>query len=265
MVMEEAKEIYFHPAYAEKTKELNDLIPFQDEIIACYAEYEGKLKKPDLYGKTVRVSEKQFPDLYRLVESLAKGANIPLPRLYIYEDFYYGAEAKGAGSPRIEISAKTLADFSPVALKFLLAREVCRIKHGMVKLARVAEQAMSMIDQVNFLPGKDTMNKSFQIAYASWSRAAHYSADCYGYLATGDIEAAVKTILTLVLNNLPLVERVDVRDYLKQAREIYLLDDVVSRYSQNDEKIPYGPLRIRNLLAFAASRKVIAMQKGAIK
>ena len=253
------KELYFHPSYEEKRQALDEIIPFQDEIIACYTEYEGKLKKPDLYGKTVRVSDRQLPKLFRMVELLAQQASIAPPKIYLYEDFYYGMEAKGAGSPRIEISAKTLADFSPVALKFLLAREICRIRHGMVKLARVAEQAMNMVNEVDLLPnvGKNMLTQGFQITYANWSRTAHYSADCYGYLATKDINACVNAILALVLNNLQLVKQVDVRDYLKQAREIYLLDDVVSRYSQNDEKIPYGPLRIRNLLAFAASKRVI--------
>ena len=43
---------------------------------------------------------------------------------------------------------------------------------------------------------------------------------------------------------------VNINEYIAQASDIYLLDDVISRFSQNDEKIPYGPLRIKNLLAF---------------
>ena len=44
---------------------------------------------------------------------------------------------------------------------------------------------------------------------------------------------------------------VNINEYIAQTSDIYLLDDVISRFSQNDEKIPYGPLRIKNLLAFA--------------
>ncbi len=250
-------EIYFHPAYEAKAKALNDMIPCQDEIIACYAEYEGKLKKPDLYGKTVQVTERQFPKIYELVNELAENAEIDIPKIYIYEDFYYGMEAKGAGRPRIEISAKTLSDFTPEMVKFLLGREICRIKHGMVKLGRAAEQALAMMESTKLIPFTDSLVQGLTISYANWSRTSHYTADLYGYLVTRDIGACIKAILALVLNNLELVEKVDVRDYLKQARGIYLLDDTVYRYSQNDEKVPYGPLRIRNLLAFAASSDVI--------
>lgn len=246
-------ERFFHPSYLEKTKELNDILPYQDEIIACYAEYEGKLKKPDLLGKTIRVTERQFPQIYSFVYELSQGAKIPPPNVFVYEDFYYGMEAKGANSPRIEISAKTIADFSPEAIKFLLARELCRIKYGIVKLSRVAEQALQMLSNTSLVPGTGTMAQGLTITYANWSRTAHYTADCYGYLIVQDVNVCIKAILAVILNNLALVEQVNVCDYLAQAKDIYLLDDTVSRYSQNDEKIPYGPLRIRNLLAFASS------------
>ena len=246
------EERFFHPAYVEKTKELNDILPYQDEIIACYAEYEGKLKKPDILGKTVRVTERQFPQIYTLVSELSQEAQINPPKIYVYEDFYYGMEAK-AGSPRIEISAKTIADFSPTAIKFLLSREICRIKYGIVKLSRATEQALQMLSDTSLIPGTGAMAQGLTITYANWSRTSHYTADCYGYLTVLDVNICIKTILALVLNNLALVEQVNVCDYLTQAKEIYLLDDTVSRYSQNDEKIPYGPLRIRNLLAFASA------------
>ena len=247
------EERFFHPAYLEKTKELNNILPYQDEIISCYAEYEGKLKKPDLLGKTVRVTERQFPQIYMVVSDLSQEAQIDPPKIYVYEDFYYGMEAKGAGSPRIEIAAKTIDDFSPMAIKFLLAREICRIKYGIVKLSRVAEQALQMLSKTSLVPGTEAMVQGLKITYANWSRTSHYTADCYGYLTVLDVNICIKTILALVLNNLTLVKQVNVCDYLAQAKDIYLLNDTVSRYSQNDEKIPYGPLRIRNLLAFASA------------
>ena len=247
---------YFHPQYWEKTKELDEVLPFQDEVLAYYKEYEGKMKKPDLWGKTVHVTAQQFPKVYECLKELAESAEIKIPNLFLYEDFYYGAEAKGSDSFRIEMSAKTLADFSPVAVKFLLAREICRIKWGMVKLATISEHTLSMIEATNILPGMETFAKGLTVHYSQWSRLANYTADCYGYMVTKNLGECVNTILALVLNNQNLVKQLNIREYLAQAQEIYLLDDIVSRYSQNDEKIPYGPLRIKNLLAYAASKKL---------
>ena len=122
-----------------------------------------------------------------------------------------------------------------------------------MKLSRATEQALQMLSDTSLIPGTGAMAQGLTITYANWSRTSHYTADCYGYLTVLDVNICIKTILALVLNNLALVEQVNVCDYLTQAKEIYLLDDTVSRYSQNDEKIPYGPLRIRNLLAFASA------------
>ena len=108
-----------------------------------------------------------------------------------------------------------------------------------------------MLNNTSLVPGSDTLAKAARLKYAKWSRLSHYSADCYGLLATGNIRACVRAILILVLNNKGLAEKININEYIAQASDIYLLDDVISRFSQNDEKIPYGPLRIKNLLAFA--------------
>ena len=241
---------YFHPAYVPKTGEFDRALPCQEELIASLKEYTAKLKRPDLLGKTVRVTRRQFPQLHACVQEMAEAAGIGVPEIYLYEDFYYGAEAKGK---RIELSAKTLADFPESWMRFLLAREICRLRWGMVRRAQAAEQALSLMEGSNLVKGLDILEQDLTIVYGSWSRTAHYTADAYGYCAVQDIKACVQTVLALVLNNIRLVKDLNVREYLRQAEEIYLLDDVVSRYSENDEKIPYGPLRIRHLLAFASA------------
>ena len=243
---------YFHFAYEDSMKSFQNLIPCPDAIIKCYTEYEGKLKKPDLFGKTVRVTKHQIPDLYHKVKNFAEKADIDVPQVFLYDDFYYGVQAKGTENPRIEISAKTVADFSDEEFNFLLAREMCRIKHKMVKWTFVGEQYFDMLEKAQGIPGVETASKSLQMVYAYWRRLADYTADCSGYDTVADIRPCVKAIVTLVLNNISLANQVNIREYISQASDIYMMDDLVYRYSQNDEKIPYGPLRIKNLLSYAA-------------
>lgn len=255
------REVYFHPLYFEKLSELEKMMPFQNEVLTSYAEFEGRLKKPDLYGKTLRLSEKQMPELWTIVRKISAVAKISPPPVHVYEDFYYGVEAKGAGSPRLEISAKTIEDLSADSLTFLIAREICRIKWNMQKTALAMEQVLEISNEknllTNLLPGAQTLSEGLRITYANWSRLSHYTADRFGYLVNRKISVCVRTILALVLNNVKLAEKVNVKEYLRQMSDIYLLDDLVSRFSENDETIPYGPLRIKNLLAFASTEEVI--------
>ena len=255
------QEIYFHPLYFEKLEELERTMPFQDEVVTYFTEFEGRLKKPDLYGKTLRLSERQMPELWAVVQKVSEKGKISPPPIYVYEDFYYGVEAKGALSPRLEISAKTIEDLSAEALEFLIAREICRIKWHMQKTALAMEQTLEMSNEKNLLtkllPGTQTLSEGLRITYANWSRLSHYTADRFGYLVSRNISVCVRTILALVLNNIKLAGKVNVREYLKQMPDIYRLDDLVSRFSENDETIPYGPLRIKSLLAFASMEEVI--------
>ena len=255
------QEIYFHPLYFKKLNELERLMPFQNEILTYYTEFEGRIKKPDLYGKTLRLSERQMPELWTIVDKVSAIGEIPTPPIHVYEDFYYGVEAKWANSPRLEISAKTIEDLPFESLEFLIAREVCRIKWNMHRTTTAIEQALEMSNEknllTNLLPGAQTISEGLRIAYAGWSRLSHYTADRFGYLVSRNLPVCVRTILALVLNNVKLAETVNIKEYLKQMNDIYLLDDLVSRFSENDETVPYGPLRIKNLLAFASNEEVI--------
>ena len=255
------KSLYFHPLYETKEKELKDILQCEDTLQVCYQEFDEKLKVPDLLGKTVLVTSKQFNDVYKCACDLSRMANIEIPKVYIYEDFYYGMEAKGSVNPWIEVSAKTIADFSMKDIRFLLAREICRIKHKAVYLSIITEQTQKILGGTNLFPGMETLEKGLKVKYSQWSRVSNYTADCYGYLMTKDLQSCIKCILALILNNLKLVENVNIQEYLAQAEKIYLLDDVVSRYTKNDEKVPYGPFRLKNLLAYATKRNVIEFCK----
>lgn len=243
---------YFHFAYEEQMEAYKNVIPCPDAILKCYKEYEGKIKIPDLLGKTVRVTKHQIPNLYTKVRKIAEKTGIETPDVFLYEDFYYGVQAKGLILPRIEISAKTVVDFDEEEFDFLLAREMCRIKHDMIRWTLVGEQYFSMVEKVDRIPGVDTLSKTFQLVYANWRRVAEYSADCYGYDVVKDIRPCVRAILILILNNVALANQVNIREYIAQVQDIYQLDDMVYRYSENDEKVPYGPLRIKSLLAYAS-------------
>ena len=254
-------EIYFHPKYSEKFKELEELTPVQDVVLKNFAEFEGRMRLPDLYGKTVRVNERQFPEIWQVVKKVSDAAEITPPKTFLYEDFYYGVEAKGFKSARLEISAKTVEDLPPKALIFLIAREICRIKWKMHVTATAMEQIIAAAEDgnsfANIIPGIGTISKGLQITFAAWSRLSHYTADNFGYLVIRDVEVCVRAILALILNNVKLAENINVKEYLKQMTDIYLMDDLVARFSQNDEIIPYGPLRVKNLLAFATREDVI--------
>lgn len=240
---------FLHHGQEEAYQQYQDGVLFQENIEKAYDEIDFKMKLPDFLGKTVKVSEKQFPKIYEMLLSIAKIANIAVPPVYVYEDYYYGAESYGISQAWIEISAKTIQDFTEKELQFVLAREIYKIADGVTRQRTMMEERFQMIRQV--MP--DKLEKVSKISFYQWYRLTNYSADNYGYLICESIKNAVNAILKMVLNSKLLVEQVNIMEFINQASEINRLDDMVFNYTKADESVPYAPHRIQSLLAYAIS------------
>lgn len=210
-----------------------------------YADVDFKIRQPDLLGKTVKATPLQFSSIFYMVEDLSDLAGIESPAIYVYEDFYYGAESYGVDQYWIEISAKTIRELKENEIRFILAREIYKIMDGVTKTNTI------MKEQLKVVP--DKMKKIIQLSYNKWYRMANYSADNFGYLACKNIKDAVYSIIKLVLNSIPLSEEVNIHEFILQASEISGLNDNIYNYTKLDESIPYAPYRIKNLMSFAIS------------
>lgn len=255
------KNLFIHPLELEAFEELRDSTYFDEEVMDYYKNFDEKLKKPDLLGKTVMVAEKQFASVYNLAKKVAGILDMEIPSMYVYEDFYYGVEAKGTENPWIEISAKTLTDFDEDELLFLISREMCSIKLKHYYYDILIDESLSAFEQYQIVPGTEIVLKSLKVSMYKWSRISQYSEDCFGYIMCGSIAPCVNAILKLILNNSYLAGNVDLPSYLKQADQINRLDEVVYNATKLDEKVPYGPFRIKHLISYASSeRGIVALQ-----
>ncbi len=245
------REKYIHKGQNEAYSQYRDGVMFQEDIEKVYDEIDYRIRRPDLLGKTVRVSARQFPDVNRMVEALSGQAGISAPPVYVYEEYYYGAESYGISEPWIELSAKTVQDFTEDELCFVLAREIYKISDGVAKQRTMMEERFKAMRMV----APDQLEKASRLSFYHWYRLANYSADNYGYLSCGSIRNSIGAILKMVLNSTMLAGQVDVREFIGQASEINRLDDMVSNYTKADESVPYAPHRIQSLLAYAVSER----------
>lgn len=245
------REKYIHKGQNEAFGQYREGVMFQEDIEKVYDEIDYRIKRPDLLGKTVRVSARQFPEVNRMLEALSGQAGISAPPVYVYEEYYYGAESYGISKPWIELSAKTVQDFTEDELCFVLAREIYKISDGVAKQRTMMEERFKVIQMV----APDQLEKASRLSFYHWYRLANYSADNYGYLSCGSIRSSIDAILKMVLNSTMLAGQVDVREFIGQASEINKLDDMVSNYTKADESVPYAPHRIQSLLAYAVSER----------
>ena len=139
---------FVHVKQDEAYSQYENGVMFQEDIEKVYDEIDYKIKLPDFLGKTVRVSQKQFANVFQMVEAMAKKAGISNPTVYVYEDYYYGAESYGISEFWIELSAKTIQDFTEEELKFVLAREIYKIADGVTKQRTMMEERFKVIHQM---------------------------------------------------------------------------------------------------------------------
>ena len=245
------RESYIHKGQNEAFEQYRDGVMFQEDIEKVYEEIDYKVKQPDFLGKTVKVTAKQFPQVYRMIQELCAYEQMECPAVYVYEDYYYGAESYGINRYWIELSAKTIQDFSEDELKFVLAREIYKISDGVTRQKTMMEERFKMIRQL----APNELEQVSKMSFYHWYRLANYSADNYGYLLCGSIKSSVDAILMMVLNSKMLAGQVDVKEFISQASEINKLDDMVFNYTKADESVPYAPHRIQSLMAYAVSER----------
>ena len=251
------RECYIHKGQDEAYRQYQDGVLFQEDIEKVYEEIDYRFRVPDLLGKTVRVSERQFPEVYQILNEVLLDAGTGDVPVYVYEDYYYGAESSGIEHPWIELSAKTVQDFTPGELKFVLAREAFKIADGITKHKTMMEERFKAMRKA--VP--DKLEEVSRLSFNHGYRLAIYTADNYWYVMCGGIKAAVDAVLKMVLNSVMLAGQVDIKEFIRQASEINRLDDVVSNYTKADESMPYASHRVQNLLAYAVSQRRIDNRK----
>lgn len=244
------RENYIHLLQDEAFEKYKNGISFQKDLEKSYDDVAYKMKQPDLLGKTVRITPSQFSNVWSLLEILFNQEHMNAVPVYVYEEYYYGAESYGIKNPWIEISAKTIADFTKEELMFVLAREVYKISDGVTKQKTMMEERFKYFKKVSA-----EAEETAKVSFYHWLRLTNYTADNYGYLACSSIKDSVNAIIKMVLNSITLAEQVNIKQFIEQGSEINKLDDIIYNHTKADEKVPYAPHRIQSLLAYAESER----------
>ncbi|QFJ54341.1 M48 family metallopeptidase [Pseudobutyrivibrio xylanivorans] len=253
------KKMYQQVGLDEAFEGYKQSLTIDEDINEIYNSIEIKMKKPDLLGKTLRVTERQFTEIHGIVNKLADKLEMSSPDVFVFEDFFYGIESFGMNEYWIEISAKTIRDFSIKELEFLFAREMYKINYGVTYQSMLIEEYSKVYQSVPSIGG--IINKVARNKFNHWYRLENYSADNFAYLYCKDLRASISAIVAMVLNSKILLDQVDMGTFVEQASDITKLDDMVYNYTKADEVIPYAPMRVESLLAYSISVRGMKARK----
>jgi Zn-dependent protease with chaperone function len=199
-----------------------------------------------LLGSTVKVTERQFPSLYKLVERCARTLQVPVPQVYVANSPVMNAFTFGTEDDSFIVLHSALVDsFSEKELLFVIGHETGHIqnKHvvyntALILLQRMAELFIGPL----ILPAVVALN--------AWYRRAEITCDRAGLLCSQDLDSASRSFIKLAVGSKRLSDEVDMSEFLAQHDEA---QSSVGRYMEAFQSHPYLPKRIKALQVFAES------------
>lgn len=191
------------------------LVKLRESYIANVDEAVVKI---DLLSETIRLSEKQLPEVYNLLPPICEKLGIDIPELYYKKSNIPNAATFGSKNPFIVINSKLVNKLSPELLANVLAHEcghiACKhfLYHSMASLLidGIDNSLLSKIPTVRKFLTPTLVN-----ALLFWDRCSELSADRAAVLCDGNSNNTVDVLLRL-----SGYDNINREEFLRQAQDL---------------------------------------------
>ena len=243
-----------HPWDASATEALKS-VPGIDLVISKIMEYGlERIFCLDNTASNVRVTERQFPRLYRSLGWGCKILNLEEPELYITVDPVPNAFTYGHTRPFITMTSGLIDMLDDEERFFVIGHELGHIKAGHVLytiIARNIAQIIALIGQATLGIG-NLLGQSLVIALFDWYRKAELTGDRAGLLCIQDLDPCIRTFMKLAGGASKLYAEMDRTEFLNQIRDFdnadfSLLNKAYKMLLTTYRTHPYPILRAKEL------------------
>jgi Zn-dependent protease with chaperone function len=254
---------YEHPADRAATAALKS-IPMLDTVVRKLIEWQYERALRQMYlSNSVRVSERQLPDLWANHQAVCKILDMPSTYdLYVANSVMANAMAIGSTKPIIVIGAPLLGRTGPGEQRALLAHEVGHIlsDHMLYTTAlAILLRAGSGVPFPLAIPAA-----AVRAVLLEWSRAAELSCDRAEALVVRDPRIVCR--LLMVTAGGMSADKLDLDAFLAQAREYEDWDDPSDRVRRFFYEInathPYAVRRVSEVMRWVQSGEYDRIVRG---
>jgi len=219
--------------------------------------------KGQLLGNAVKLSDRQFPRLHRLVQECADTLHITPPAVYIVNSPVLNAATYGTNDDAFIMMHSALIDhFTDDEVKTVIGHECGHIHNQHVvyltALYYLTHAAGAMLKMVGW------MLEPALIALRSWSRRAEITSDRAGMLCSKDEVVTARALAKLALGSHKLYDEFNLEAFLEQYEEG---KNDVGRYMEVFASHPWLPKRVLAMRAFGESelyRKAAGLGEGGL-
>lgn len=241
---------YEHPADRAALSALRKVRGFDQMLRWLAGLFAGRAPRLLALASTVRVDERQFPTLHRLVHDGAYVLDLTeVPEVFVTCDPQPNARTVGIDKPFLLVTSGLVELLDEEELRFVVGRELGHILSGHAVYRSMLDQLLVLSRRVFFLPVGYLGLRALLTALEEWYRKSELSCDRAGVLAGQDPAAALRAQMKMA-GGARLAE-MDVTSFLEQAREYDaqgdVRDGVLKLLSLQGQLHPFAALRAAEL------------------
>lgn len=190
-----------------------------------------------LIGTSVRIHEAQHPQLFAVVKRCAAALGLPMPLVFVREDYNVPVLAVGLGEPySLVISSNWIEHFQEDELTFMIGRELGHIASGHTRFT-------------SLLSVNGNENAIVSLVFGAWLRKTELTCDRVGLLCCGSLDAATRAITVASFHH--FARAIDHEAFGRQHRD--MATDGVFRLGEWIGAMPYSTTRIDAMRSFIES------------
>ncbi len=203
------------------------------------------VQQRSVLGTMVRVSPRQFAELYDLAATAAERLSIPPVPFYVRRASEQQLYTLGFLSQPLIVVTSSMVDQMPKDnLQFFIGREIGHIQAGHTWLRTLLKPVGSEVPVIGKL-----LNS---VIFGDWINRTEFTADRAGFIACNSLTTAITGMLKYGVG-ISLFEQLDVREFLEQIKDVR---NVSGRVTDIIADQPYLTERVRRLVRFALSEKL---------
>ena len=207
-----------HPADKGALVALRKLKGFDVLLKTMSGVFRERAWRLTLLGSAVRVDERQFARLHRLLAEVGQSLDeAVLPEMYVQADPSLNAQTVGMDRPVIVLSSGLVHHLDDDELRFVIGHELGHAISGHAIYRTLLLRLLGLGGLLNAIPGGAIGIRMVTVGLLEWSRKAELSADRAGLLASQDPTAALRTHMKLASGG--TLEELDVTSFLAQGAE----------------------------------------------
>ncbi len=193
------------------------------------------LARGRLIGSSLMIHEAQHPRIFAIVKRACAALEIPMPLIFVREDYLVPVAALGFGEPySLVLSSHYIEHFQDDELAFIIGRQLGHIAAGHTRF-------------ISLLSVNGNENPLIALIFGPWLRLCELTCDKVGLLVCGSVDAAARAIAIASFHHFG--RTVDVEQFAEQGREI--AGDSVLRWGEWLGAEPYATRRIADMRKFA--------------